>query len=51
MTLILPKWGLGSPSGLPTLQNSIVGVKTLRIEVFFITLERYQSVNVENGLA
>jgi hypothetical protein len=51
MTLTLPKWGLGSPPRLPKLQNSTVGVKTPHIEVFFISLETYQSVNVENGLA
>jgi hypothetical protein len=51
MTFTLPKWGLGSPSGLPKLQSSIVGVKTLRLEVFFISLESCRSVDVENGLA
>jgi hypothetical protein len=35
----LPKMGLGSPLGLPKTQDSIVGVKTLRIEVFFIPLK------------
>jgi len=51
MKLTLPKWGLGSPSGLPKLQTSIAGVKTPHIEVFFISLESYQNVDVENGLA
>jgi hypothetical protein len=51
MKLTLPKWGLGSPSGLPKFQSSIVGVKTLCIGVLFISLESYQSVDVENGLA
>ncbi len=51
MTLTLPKWGLGSPPGLPKLQSSIAGVKTPRIGVFFISLESYESVNVENELA
>jgi hypothetical protein len=37
--LTLPKMGLGSPPGLPKTQNSIAGVKTPRIEVFFIPLE------------
>ncbi len=37
--LTLPKMGLGCPPGLPKIQNSIAGVKTLRIEVFFILLE------------
>jgi hypothetical protein len=47
----LPKWGFESPSGLSKFQSSIVGVKTLCIGVFFISLESYQSVNVENELA
>jgi len=51
MTFTFPKWGLGSPLGLPKLQNSIAGVKTPRLEVFLISLESYQSANVENGLA
>jgi hypothetical protein len=51
MKLTLPKWGLGSPPGLPKLHSSIAGVKTPRIRVFFISLESYQSVDVENGLA
>ncbi len=48
--LTLPKWGLGSPWRLLKLQSLITGVKTPRIGVFFISLENYQSVNVENGL-
>jgi len=51
MTLTFPKWGLGSPPRLPKLQSSIAKVKTPRLEVFFISLEIYQSVDVENGLA
>ncbi len=51
MTFTLLKWGLGSPLGLLKLQSSIAGVKTPCIEVFFISLEKYQSVDVENGLA
>jgi len=51
MTFTLFKWGLGSPLGLPKLQSSIAGVKTSRLEAFFISLESYQSVDVENGLA
>jgi hypothetical protein len=51
MKLTLPKWGLGSPLGLPKLQSSIVGVKTHCIGVFFISLESWQSVDIENGLA
>jgi hypothetical protein len=41
MKLTLPKLGLESPLGLPKLQSSIVGAKTLRIGVFFISLESY----------
>jgi len=41
MTLTLPKWGLGSPLGLPKLQSSIAGAKTLHLEAFFMTLESY----------
>jgi hypothetical protein len=51
MTLTLLTWGLGSPLGLPKLQSLIVGGQTPCIEVFFISLESYQSVDVENGLA
>jgi hypothetical protein len=47
MKLTLPKWGLGSPLGLPKLQNLIAGVKTPRIKMFLISLESYRSVNVE----
>jgi hypothetical protein len=36
---------------LSKLQSSITGVKTPRIEVFFISLESYRSVDAENGLA
>jgi hypothetical protein len=50
MTLSLPKWGLKNLSGLPKLQSSISGVKTPFIEAFFISLESYQNVDVENGL-
>jgi hypothetical protein len=50
MTLTLPKWGLGSPSGLPKLQSWIAGVKTPRIGMFFISVESYESLNVKNGL-
>jgi hypothetical protein len=51
MTLTFLKWGLGSPLGLPKFQSSIARVKTPHIEVFFISLESYQNVDVENGLA
>jgi hypothetical protein len=51
MRLTLLKWELGSFLGLSKLQSSIAGVKTPHIEAFFISLENYQSVDVENGLA
>jgi hypothetical protein len=51
MTLTLPKCGLGSPPGLPKIQSSIAGVKTPCLEVFFTPLEKFWSVDVENGLA
>jgi hypothetical protein len=51
MRLTLPKWGLGSPPRLSKLQSLIAGVKTPHLGVFFISLERYQSIDVENGLA
>jgi len=51
MKLTLSKWGLGNPLGFPKLQSSTARVKTPRIEMFFISLESYQSVDVENGLA
>jgi hypothetical protein len=51
MRLTLPKWEFGSPSGLPKVQSSIARVKTPFIGAFFISLESYQSVNVENGLS
>jgi len=50
MTLTFLKWGLGSPSRLPILQSPITKVKIPRLEAFFISLENYQSVDVENGL-
>jgi len=40
LPLTLSKMGLGSPSRLPKIQSVIVGVKTPRIETFFISLER-----------
>jgi hypothetical protein len=51
MTVTLSKWGLGSSSGLPNFQSSISGVKKSLIEAFFISLESYRSIDVENGLA
>jgi len=51
MTFTLSKWGLGSPSGSPKLQSSIAEAKTPCVEAFFMALESYWSVDVENGLA
>jgi hypothetical protein len=51
MTRTLPKWGLRSPPRLPKIQSSIIEVPTLRLDVFFMPLERSWSVDVENGLA
>jgi len=51
MRLTLSKWGLGSPPRLLKLQSLIIGVKTPHIWTFFISLESYQSVDVENELA
>jgi len=51
MKLTLPKLGLGNPPGFPKFESSIVGVKTLCIGVFFISLESYQSVDVGNDFA
>ncbi len=42
---------LRSPPGLPKTHNFIAGVKTPRLEVFFIPLETFWNVDVENGLA
>jgi hypothetical protein len=49
--LTLPKVWTWSPPGLSKTQSSIVRVKTLHLEVFFIPLETSWSVNVENGVA
>jgi hypothetical protein len=51
MKFTLPKVGTWSPPRLPKTQSLIAGVKTPCIEVFFIPLERFWSVNVENSLA
>jgi hypothetical protein len=51
MTFTFPKWALGSPPGLPKFQSSIAKIKTPRMEAFFISLENYPSVDVENALA
>jgi hypothetical protein len=51
MRFTLRVWGLGNPLGFPELQSSIAKVKTPCLEVFFISLESYRSLDVENGLA
>ncbi len=51
MRLTFPKMGTWNPPGLLQLQNSITEVKTPCLEVFFISLERPWSLDVENGLA
>jgi len=51
MRLTLPKVGTWSPPRLSQLQSLIAEVKTPRLEVFCILLERPWSVDVENGLA
>jgi hypothetical protein len=50
MKLTLSKWGLESPLGFPKLRSLIAEVKITCIRVLFISLENYQSVDVENGL-
>jgi len=50
MRLTFLKWGLGNPPRLQKFQSSIVGVKTFRIEAFFISLKSYRRVDVKNGL-
>jgi hypothetical protein len=40
MKLTLSKVGTWSPSGFPKTQSSIAGVKTLRIRILFISMER-----------
>jgi hypothetical protein len=51
MRFTLPKWELGSVPRLLKLQSLITRVKTPCIEALFISLESYQNVDVENGLA
>jgi hypothetical protein len=48
MKFTLLKLGLGSLLRFSNLQSLIVGVKTPHIGVFLISLESYQSVDVEN---
>jgi hypothetical protein len=42
-TFTPPKWGLRSPPGLPKLQSSNAGVKTPRLETFFMSLDIYST--------
>jgi len=49
MKLTFPKLGRGSPPRLLKLQSLIAGVKKPCIGAFFISLESYRSVDVENG--
>jgi hypothetical protein len=51
MRLTLLKWGLESPLELPKLQRSIAGVKTPCIRLFFLSLKRYENLDIKNGLA
>jgi hypothetical protein len=45
------EWTLTFPNGLPKLQRVIAKGKTPHLEKFFISLENYWSVDVQNGLA
>jgi len=47
----LEKLGTWSPPGLPNVQSSTAGPKTPRTGVFLKSLERSQSVDIENALA
>jgi hypothetical protein len=51
MKLTLLKVETWSPLRLPKTQSLIAGIKTPRIEVFFISLKMSWSLNVQNGLA
>ncbi len=44
-------FGSWSPNGVPKLQRTITKVKTPRLVEFFISLEIYWNVDVQNGLA
>jgi hypothetical protein len=43
--------GVGVPKGLLNLQSAIAGAKSPCLEEFFISLKRFWSVDVQNGLA
>ncbi len=47
----IPEMGTWESFGTWEFQSLISGVKTPRLEAFFISLERYRSLDVENGLA
>jgi len=51
MTLTLPKMGTWESFGIPETSKLNCQGQTPCLEVFFISLEKYQSVDVENGLA
>jgi hypothetical protein len=51
MKLTLPKVGSWSSPGLPKIQSSSSMVKTPRTKMFFISMERFWSVDAQNGLA
>jgi len=51
MQFTLPKMGKWSPPGLPKTQKKIWGVKSPRLDAFFISMERSWSVDVQNGVA
>jgi hypothetical protein len=38
--------GVGVPKGFSNLQSTIAGVKTPHLEMFFISLESYGSIDV-----
>jgi hypothetical protein len=44
-------FGNWSPGGLSKLQRAIAKVKTPHPEEFFISLQSYRNVDVQNGLA
>ncbi len=50
MKFTFPKVGTWSPPGLPKTQSLIAGVQTPHIELFFIPLKSFRSVDVQNGL-
>jgi hypothetical protein len=51
MQLPLPKVKTWSPPGLPKIQKTIWGVKSPRLNAFFISMKSSWSVDVQNGFA